>query len=138
MNRPAEIEYFFLRYSPRVDTGEAVSIAVVIIDSSAQHDCARSVVFAPQWQQEVSCLDGNADLEMLEALLLDIRTRLLSSPERADFLHQMEDSFSNLIQITERRRCPIVSSTPEGIENFAQSLWRTSGRATGRPQMQTA
>jgi len=42
-------------------------------------------------------------MEMLGSLLTEIRERLLSKEQRSDMIRQLEDSFSNVVQVSQRR-----------------------------------
>jgi hypothetical protein len=122
MTKLEAMEYCLLRYTPNVAVDEGVSIAAVVIDLSNLDEkgiCAMSI--AADWKTRVRLLDPDSDLEMLEALLTEIRNRLLSEGERCEMLQQMEDSFSNVVRVSQRRRCT-VALRPETIESFARGL----------------
>lgn len=122
MAKLSNIEYFVLQYVPNVANDKSIAIAAILIGSRADLKkgiCAMSV--AADWQTQVRLLDPDSDLEMLGALLTEIKDRLLSKAERSDMIRQLEDSFSNVIQVSPRRKCPIVPS-PESIEVFAREL----------------
>lgn len=115
------IEYFVLSYVPHVSRGEVISIAAIFFDSIDLEKGICTMSFAPDWQNKVQGIDSDADLEMLQALLKEIRDRLLSPSQRYEIIRQMEDSFSNLVQLSQRRKCP-VAPTPESIEAFSREL----------------
>jgi predicted DNA-binding ribbon-helix-helix protein len=131
MATSSKLEYFFLQYIPDIVSGESVSIAAVFIDpTDLDHGICR-VSLAGNWQSKVRRLDPDADVEMLEAVLTEIRTRLLSSVQRSEMIRELEDSFSNALQISYRRKCPI-SSTPENIAAFAHEIFdKPSNTARG-------
>lgn len=131
MTASSNLEYCVLRYAPNVIGREGVSIAAIFIDPSDQV-CA--TIFVPHWQEIVRLFDPDSDLEMLAAMLSDIRERLLS-PGNRDMLRTIEDSFSNVIQVSERRRCPIAANLGS-VEAFAHALLeKTSTRVVGSSVM---
>jgi Protein of unknown function (DUF3037) len=115
------VEYFFLLYVPNVVSGESIAIAAILIDSTDLENGICTMSFAADWQARVRVFDPDSDLEMLRALLTEIKDRLLSRDERAEMIRQMEDSFSNVIQVSQRRKCPVAPS-PETFEAFAREL----------------
>jgi len=121
MTKLRNVEYCLLRYVPNVIGDKGVSIAVIVIDSSNLEKgiCAMSI--ATDWKTRVRLLDPDSDLEMLGAMLTEIRDRLASGRERFEMLHQLEDSFSNVVQVS-RKRKPAVAPGPETIEDFARGL----------------
>jgi len=132
------VEYCLLRYAPNVTVDEGVPIAAIVIDPSNLEKgiCAMSV--ATDWKTRVRLIDPDSDLRMLGALLTEIRNRLLSKRGRCEMLHQLEDSFSNVVQISQRRKCTIAPS-PETIEDFARGLLeRTNVTSPGLPGMRDA
>lgn len=104
-NRP--FEFFLLRYVPDVVKGEFVNIAVVLIEAGANEpglEPFADVRFARDWRR-VRCLDPQADVEMLAAVEREIRVELATPHGRDDLLHRLEDSFSNVIQLSPRKGC---------------------------------
>ena len=109
MTEYTNVEYCLLSYVPNVLSCEGVSIAAIFIDSTDPEEETCTVSFAENWQTKVRLLDSDSDLEMLAALLTEIRDRLLSKHDRRDMLRQMEDSFSNVVQVSQRQEisgCP--------------------------------
>jgi hypothetical protein len=129
MAASSNVEYFFLHYVPNVLSDKHVLIAAIFIDPSDLEDGICTMSFAEDWQTEVRHLDANSDLKMLASLLKEIKDRLLSKEARADMIRQMEDSFSNVVQVSQRRKCP-VAPRPETIEAFARKLL---GKASTTP-----
>ena|ERR1700680_4962146 len=99
-------EYCLLNYVPNVLSDKSASIAMVIFPGDPEKGvCA--MIYTADWQTRVRVLDRDADLEALEALLSDIRDRLLSPSQCSSMIHQLEDSFSNIIQVSQRRECTL-------------------------------
>jgi len=122
MTERAHVEYFFLRYVPNVLSDIGVNLAAIFVDSVNPENGICTMAFAPDWESRVCSLDPDADIGMLVSLLKEIRERLLVKSESSAMIHQMEDSFSNVIQISERRECP-VDPSPQSIKAFADQLF---------------
>jgi len=138
MSKLRAAEYFLLRYAPNVTMDEGVSIAAVVIDPSNLEKGLCAMSLATDWKTRVRVLDPDSDLQMLGALLTEIRNRLLSKRGRCEMLHQLEDSFSNVVQVSQRRKCTIAPS-PETIEEFARGLLeRTNATSPGLSGMRDA
>lgn len=103
------LELFLLRYVPSPLANDSVNIGLVLLELS---ESARMVVdarFSSNWQP-VRMLDPGADVDLLCALARDICERLKNgNPEK--MLQQMDDSFSNAIQISQR--VEYYSNNPE-------------------------
>jgi hypothetical protein len=121
MTASGNVEYCLLHYVPNVLSDKSVSIAAIFITSGDLENGVCTIIYAADWHTSVRVLDPFADLEMLDALLSDIRDRLLSPSQHSDMIHQLEDSFSNVIQVSQRQDCPLASS-PEAKEAFARGL----------------
>jgi hypothetical protein len=99
-----QLEFFLLRYVPDAVKDEFVNIGVVMTEPAANGSGFADVRFTRDWRR-VRCLDPEADIEMLEALEREIRSQLGNVHERAVLLRKMEDSFSNLIQVSSTKGC---------------------------------
>ncbi len=55
--------------------------------------------FTTDWRRAL-CFDPEIDLEWLKALEADIRTEIQRSPDRQAFMRKLEESFSNLIELS--------------------------------------
>lgn len=109
MTRATNREYCFLRYVPNVIDNKSISIAAIFIDSDdTKKEEICTVSFTDDWQTKVLLFDPNADLEMLEALLGEIQDRLSCEGKSSEIIRLMEDSFSNVLQLSQRRICPII------------------------------
>jgi hypothetical protein len=132
------VEYCLLRYVPNVTGREGVSIAAILIDVSDPDKEVCAITFAPNWQERVRLFDPASDLEMMAAIVNEIRDRMLSPTDNGGMLHQLEDSFSNVIQISERRQCP-VPLAHGSVGAFAQELLeKTSTGFVGSSAMYSA
>ena len=99
-----QLEFFLLRYVPDAVKDEFVNIGVVMTEPAANGLGFAEVRFTRDWRR-VRCLDPDADIEMLEALEREIRSQLSNVRERGVLLRKMEESFSNLIQVSSSKGC---------------------------------
>jgi len=104
MSDQRQLEFFLLRYVPDAVKDEFVNIGVVMIEPSANGAGFADVRFTRDWRR-VRCLDPQVDIEMLEALEHDIRGQLGDVRERGVLLRWLEDSFSNVIQLSPTKGC---------------------------------
>jgi hypothetical protein len=121
MTTSGNLEYCLLQYLPNLLSDKSVSIAALFIESSDLENGFCTLSLAAEWRTKVRLLDPDADLEMLGALLREIRDRLCSPGERSEVINQLEHSFSNVIQVSRRQQCPVIPS-PKIIEAFARDL----------------
>lgn len=105
------LEFFLLRYVPDAVKDEFVNVGMVMFESGSNGGFA-DVRFTRDWQR-VRRLDPEVDIEMLKALERDIRSRLKEAGEREVLLRKLEDSFSNLIQVSPTKACLAQEPTKE-------------------------
>src|SRR5919109_1239162 len=94
-----QLEFFLLRYVPDAVKAEFVNIGLVAVA-----DGFADVRFTRDWRR-VRCLDPQADIEMLEALEREIRAQLGERQNREALLKKLQDSFSNVIQLSPTKAC---------------------------------
>jgi hypothetical protein len=112
-----QVEFFLLRYVPHAVRQEFVNIGVLMVEGGSNGAVFADVRFAKDWRR-VRCLDPQADVEVIEALLREIRAEVGEIRDRAMLLKRMEDSFSNVIQLS--APMAVVTETPaEEIETVA-------------------
>jgi hypothetical protein len=99
-----QLEFFLLRYVPDAVKDEFVNIGVVMVEAGANGGGFAEVRFTRDWRR-VRCLDPQADVETLGALEREIRGQLISTHDRAVLLRRLEDSFSNVIQLSPAKGC---------------------------------
>lgn len=102
-----QCEFFLVRYVPDPVKNEFVNIGVVLREAAeGGAGAVRSTVrFTRDWAR-VRCADPDADIAMLEALEAEMRQRLgAQETSGKPLLEVIEDSFSNLIQVTEAKGC---------------------------------
>ena len=99
-----QLEFFLLRYVPDAVKDEFVNIGVVMIEAGTIGAGFADVRFTRDWRR-VRCLDPDADVEMLAALEREIRGQLATTHDRDVLLRRLEDSFSNVIQLSPAKGC---------------------------------
>jgi hypothetical protein len=135
-----QCEFFLVRYVPDAVKNEFVNIGVVLREAG-RPETAR-VQFTRDWGR-VRCVDPEADTGMLEALEYEVRERFSSGvAETALMMKALEESFSNMLQITEPKAC-LAHSIPAEIEQLSRMYiesrkQRETRRASGRQAISTS
>jgi Protein of unknown function (DUF3037) len=135
-----QCEYFLVRYVPDAVKNEFVNIGVVLREAG-RPETAR-VRFTRDWAR-VRCVDPDADTGMLEALEYEVRERLSNgAAETALMMKALEDSFSNMLQITEPKAC-LAESIPAEMEQLSRMYienrkQRDTRRVGGRQAIATS
>jgi Protein of unknown function (DUF3037) len=99
-----QFEFCLLRYVPNVVRGEFVNIGLLLFEPQPDGFGFADVRMTSDWRR-ATCLDRQVDIEVLQALEADVRTRLQHPQDVGSLLHKLEDSFANLIQISPRKVC---------------------------------
>jgi len=97
-----KLEFFLLRYVPDAVKGEFVNFGLVMIESPKAGFA--DVRLTRDWRR-VLCLDPQADVEMLQALEKDIRRQVVEVRDCESVMRWLNDSFSNLVQLSESKGC---------------------------------
>ncbi|MCU1305669.1 MAG: hypothetical protein JWN45_364 [Acidobacteriaceae bacterium] len=123
-----QCEFFLLRYVPDAVKDEFVNIGVVLMGPGANESRYADLRFTKDWAR-VRCVDPAADIEMLEAMEAEIRGQLASSGEgkRESILKKLDDSFSNLVQVSGTKAC-LTESPQAEIESLAKLYLESSRR----------
>jgi len=138
-----KLEYFLLRYVPNVVREEFVNIGLVMTESGGDSGGFAGVHLTKDWRH-ARCLDPQVDVEVLEAIGRDIEKRLMDVNQRAMLLHQMMDSYSNLIQLSAVKQCYAENPAME-LKELASRLVEIQqvgileerrSRKSGRPWIQ--
>jgi hypothetical protein len=124
-----QLEFFLLRYVPDAVKDEFVNIGVVMVEPGANGAGFADLRFTRDWRR-VRCLDPQADVEMLEALEREIRGQLGEVKDRATLLRRLEDSFSNVIQLSPAKGCLAEDPAVE-IEKMA-AMYLEAAKFAGR------
>lgn len=112
-----ELGYYVLRYVSDAVKDEFVNIGVVLVGEGEDASFAE-VRFTRDWRR-VLCMDPGADLEMLQALERDIRSRLKDAGSRSDVLYRLQDLCSNLVQISPAKGC-LGEEPAQELESLAK------------------
>jgi hypothetical protein len=128
------LEFFLLRYVPDAVKDEFVNIGVVMVEASANGASANEARFADvrftrDWRR-VRCLDPQADVEMLEALEREIRGQLVEARDRETLLQRLQDSFSNVVQLSPAKGC-LAEDPAREIEVMA-SMYLEAAKIAGK------
>jgi hypothetical protein len=123
-----QCEFYLLRYVPDAVKAEFVNIGVLLVEQGAGEEGRfAGLRFTSDWQR-VRCLDPAADLEMLEALEADLR-RELQQAGSGKFLSRLQDSFSNVLQLSSAKAC-LTESPQDEIAELAR-MYLERGRVAG-------
>jgi hypothetical protein len=96
-------EFFLIRYVPDPVKGEFANIGVLLREAGREDSGV--VRFTRDWSR-VTCLDGDADIGLLEGLEAEIDSRLRGGPRNSKpVVSVIGETFSNSIQMTEARAC---------------------------------
>lgn len=109
MAEKRKFEFFLLRYVPDALKEEFVNIGLVMFESGGKGPGFADVRFTKDWNR-VRCLDPKADVDWLAALEKDIRAQLMEMRDREALIRRVEDSFSNLVQLSGVKGC--LSANP--------------------------
>jgi hypothetical protein len=107
MEKEHHLQFFLLRYAPNSLIDRFMNIGIVLIDPNEIKEVC-DIRFI-NWRR-VRMFDKDADITMLRAIATDIEKQLKDPSSREQFLDRMEDTFSNVIQLSPR--CPCVTENP--------------------------
>jgi Protein of unknown function (DUF3037) len=107
LNGRMQCEFYLVRYVPDPVKGEFANIGVLLREAGKEDSSV--VRFTRDWSR-VRCLDGDADIALLEALESEVESRLRAGPRNGQpaaksLTGSIADAFSNSIQMTEARAC---------------------------------
>ncbi|MHB1937428.1 MAG: DUF3037 domain-containing protein [Acidobacteriaceae bacterium] len=135
-----QCEFFLVRYVPDAVKNEFINIGVVLREAGRPE--TSRVRFTRDWAR-VRCVDPEADTGMLEALEYEVRERFSNgATETASIMKALEDSFSNMLQISEPKAC-LADSIPAEIEQLSRMYvesrkQREARKASGRQAISTS
>jgi hypothetical protein len=99
MAEKRKLEFFVLRYVPDAVKGEFVNFGLVAFAGGSNGAELIDVRFTRD-RSRLLCLDPRADVEVLEALQKELRQEIGQIRSEAALLRRIEDSFSNVIQLS--------------------------------------
>lgn len=137
MSEKRQLEFFLLRYVPDAVKDEFVNIGLVMIEAGANGDQSNGggfaeVRFTRDWRR-VRCLDPQVDVEMLAALEREIRGQLTTAQDRAALLRRLQDSFSNVIQISATKGC--LAEDPAAEIDAMASMYLEASKVGGKREV---
>ncbi len=126
-----QCEFFLLRYVPDVVKDEFVNIGVLLLESGSNgaSDGYADVRFTNDWRR-VRCLDPDADLELLKHLEDELKRELATVSNREKLRQRLQDSLSNVLQLSTVKACLTESPEQEMERLFRMYLERP--RVAGR------
>jgi hypothetical protein len=129
-----QLEFFLLRYVPDAVKDEFVNFGLVMVEAGPNGNGANQhrfadVRFTRDWRR-VRCLDPQADVAMLEALERDIHGQMREAQDRDALMRRLQDSFSNVIQLSPAKGCLAEDPTRE-IEALA-SMYLETAKVPGK------
>jgi hypothetical protein len=117
VNERLQCDFSLVRYVSDPVKNEFVNIGVMLREA-ARPD-ASVVRFTKGWAR-VRCVDPDADIDMLEAMEMEMRRRLLeTATDAAPLMKTIEDSFSHQLQITEPKAY-LAENASAGMEELMQ------------------
>ncbi|MFZ0321935.1 MAG: DUF3037 domain-containing protein [Candidatus Sulfotelmatobacter sp.] len=119
-----QLEFFLLRYVPDAVKGEFVNFGVIALDHGPNGAELIDVRFMKDWGR-VLCLDPQADVDVLLALEREIRREIGRAKDQVTLLKKMEDSFSNVIQISQVMPSLTEMTAASEIEEVARMFLET-------------
>jgi len=130
------IEFFVLSYVPQVVSDEKYNLALIALERRDERTCSTDARFISDTKALLN-FDPNADIDMVSALFDEIKEKLRRPEDAEDFLQTMLDSFSNVIQISDRKTVIISGEPASEVTNLAALYISAPGGISGRPHSQT-
>src|SRR5579871_4317934 len=124
MAEKRKLEFFLLRYVPDAVKGEFVNFGLVTFADGGNGSELIDVRFTRDWGR-ATCIDPQADLQVLEALQREILQELGQSRDRMALLRRMEDSFSGVVQISSVMPALTKKAALEEIDDVARFFLET-------------
>ncbi len=124
MAEPKQLEFFLLRYVPDAVKDEFVNIGVVLVEGNGGFAGVR---FARDWRR-LRCLSPDADVEMLQALETELRSKLEDAAGREALLARLKDSLSGSLQLSPSKALE-AESPAEELARLAEMYLESPRRA---------
>jgi hypothetical protein len=110
------IEFVVLKYVPNLVRGEQRNIGLLALKRNGELPAFTAVRFIQNFGPLLE-FDPDADIGMLRALFEEIGREFSRDPDT--YLQTMLDSFSNIIQITDRKTSPFSGDFAMGVDRLA-------------------
>lgn len=140
MAEKKQLEFFVLRYVADAVRQITVPIGIVMHEPNVGGGFG-DVRFTHDWRI-VRCVDPQADVEMLSAMEREIRAQMASTGDRNVFFNRLQDTFSNVIQVSPVAGC--LAEDPASEVEAMASMYLEVGRVgatreeSGRARIFTA
>jgi hypothetical protein len=118
-----QCDFFVLRYAPSAANDEFVNVGVVL----RERDGDARFRMAKDWDR-VRCIDPAADVQTLEEVLRSVEQEL--ARDREFVLKKIDDSFSNLLQVSGTKAC-LTEDPAQEIETLARMYLEGPQRVRG-------
>jgi len=119
--------FSLLRYVPDTVKNEFVNIGVVLFEEDAKGMGFAGVRFTQDWRR-VRCLDPQADIEPLKGTEHELQARLQEGGGREALMRRLEDSLSNVVQLSPAKAC--LAEDPEKELMALASFYLETARPT--------
>jgi hypothetical protein len=119
MGEKRKLEFFVLRYVPDAVKGEFVNFGLVTLADRSNGAELIDVRFTRD-RGRLLGLDPQADLEVLDALQKALRQEIGAVRDKAALLRRIEDSFSNVVQLSPVLPALTQKQALEEIEDVAR------------------
>lgn len=97
-----QIEFSLVQYVPDIVNGRCINIGVVVLERRDGRVLSADARFNCE-EERILAFDSDADVDLLQALCKDIEEKLQDPQERESFLRTLEESFSDSLQLSERK-----------------------------------
>ncbi len=131
MTEKRKLEFLLLRYVPDVVKGEFVNFGLAAFDDASLVDLR----FMKNWDR-LTCLDPDADLDLIAKLQEEIRQEVGQTYDRAALVRRMQDSFSGVIQISAVMPVLTERLAAAEVDEVARIFLETAQK--DRPKRETA
>jgi hypothetical protein len=118
MSEPRQMELFVLEYAAGIGASSKINVGVVIFERTGTQVPFAKARFVHDGRL-IQRVDPDADIDVLASLFRDIEHRLDRPDCRQEMLRLIQDSFSNLLQVSEARPILVADDPSEEIDRLA-------------------
>jgi hypothetical protein len=120
-----QLEFFLLRYVPDAVKGEFVNFGLVAVKDGPKGVELIDVRFTKD-RSRILCLDPQADLDVLTKVQEEIQREVGLTKDRAALWRRIEESFSNVIQVSQVMPVLTQEAAVVEIETAARAFLETA------------
>lgn len=120
-----EMQLFILGYAPGIGESLRINVGIVLFERTGVQVPFAKARFVRDGRV-ILRVDPDADIDVLASLFRDIEHRLDDPDCRQEMLQLIQDSFSNLLQVSECRSILVTGDPSNEIDRLA-SLYLYSG-----------